>query len=239
MRIRSIVLVTVAAAGLSLMAAAAGPPPLTTEPLTLAPPASAAPAGHWAFASSYGYLWMPDILEAEWSPFDPWWALPGGRWIFAEGLGWGWCCMPPNPSPLGWGYDGWYGGWYGVRGIGETPCDPRRDTAYAIAWMNRHHSNRTHKAQVVAVVAAAPKALEPMRWRGPRVEASVQPEPVQTGRGWERHRRRGGDRTEPASPSGSGGPRTSPRPAPRQLPPAAPPSGGNLRVPPAGAVRHR
>jgi len=70
----------------------------------------------------YGTFWFPGVAEAEWSPFliptgppNFWDAYTWGfvrfrYWFDAERYGWGW---PPNFSPLGWGYDGWYGGWYG------------------------------------------------------------------------------------------------------------------------------
>ncbi len=99
--------------------------PLAAEPLILSPPASAAPTGSWTYVTAYGYMWMPSATtEAEWAPWDPWWAMPYGRWAWASGLGWGWTpLLPPSSmSPLGWGYDSWYGGWYGMADPFGLPC---------------------------------------------------------------------------------------------------------------------
>lgn len=72
----------------------------------------------------YGTYWFQGRPEAEWSPFDLpvspdnyWEAYTWGfvrfrHWFTAQRLGWGWG-MSPFWSPLGWGYDPFYGGWYG------------------------------------------------------------------------------------------------------------------------------
>ena len=121
----TIVLGLVMVVALLPLAGAAQDSPLTMKAFVLRPPASAAPAGSWSFVQPYGYLWIPEaapgIMEAEWAPWDPWWAMPYGRWAWAEGRGWGWTPMFPSwdMSPLGWGYDSWYGGWYGFTPDGN------------------------------------------------------------------------------------------------------------------------
>lgn len=81
---------------------------------------SADMAGSWYHVNPYGYVWKPDVLETEWAPWDlaPWF---DGGWVFVVGLGYVWCpALPPSSvSPLGWGFDSWYGGWYGVLPGGE------------------------------------------------------------------------------------------------------------------------
>lgn len=165
------------------VAAAARANPFAVDAFVLSPPASAAPAGSWRYARPYGYLWVPDsaysMTEAEWAPWDPWWALPYGGWVWADGIGWGWTpAIPPSSmSPLGWGWDGWYGGWYGFLPNG-WPANTLgsygypsvyEDTLRAQAWMNRHpggHPGEHRRPQVVAVVAAPPPGMAlipPMR----------------------------------------------------------------------------
>jgi hypothetical protein len=142
------------------------------EGFVLNPPASAAPAGQWAFAPSCGYLWMPVMADAEWAPWDPWWAMPYGRWAWAEGLGWGWCPVPPwDMSPLGWGYDSWYGGWYGVCGLGSygpTPDDYYSSTLFYLRALRGTGPDEPPKPKVapavlMAVVASPPTALAAIR----------------------------------------------------------------------------
>jgi hypothetical protein len=164
------------------VAAAARANPFEMDAFVLDPPAAAAPAGGWRYAQSYGYLWVPDadssMSEAEWAPWDPWWALPYGRWVWADGIGWGWTpVIPPSSmSPLGWGWDGWYGGWYGflpngwpANTLGSFGTTLYEDTLRAQAWVNRHPHGapaERKRPQVVAVVAAPPPSMAlmpPMR----------------------------------------------------------------------------
>lgn len=117
--------VVVLAAVVLPLTGAAQDKPFAAEALVLSPPATAAPLGEWSYAAPNGYMWIPEAVpgtkEAEWSPWDPWWAMPYGRWAWAEGRGWGWTPMIPSwdMSPLGWGYDSWYGGWYGFTPDGN------------------------------------------------------------------------------------------------------------------------
>ena len=223
MRISSkIVLIMIAATLLLPLASAAQDKPFAAEALVLSPPATAAPSGNWSYAGPNGYLWIPEavpgIKEAEWAPWDPWWAMPYGRWAWAEGYGWGWTPMIPSwdMSPLGWGYDSWYGGWYGFTpdgnpagiGLGVPAYD---DKLVAQAWMNRHYPRGVEepaRVKVVSVVAKPPVTLaliQPMR------EPKDTVEPGHQGRqGYERppgpqHSRNRGDRTEPARSGGNQG----------------------------------
>ena len=71
--------------------------------------------GLWVDAPGFGYSWFPNYLEAEMAPWDL--APYGfGSWFFMPGLGWGWAAAatPATVTPFGWGFDAWYGGWYGM-----------------------------------------------------------------------------------------------------------------------------
>ena len=87
--------------------------------------------GTWNYDSTYGYVWRPTDVAADWSPYtygqwdyNPWgmtwvpyetwgWApYHYGRWAFEAGLGWGWCPMPyfaPAWCSFWWGDAGWFG----------------------------------------------------------------------------------------------------------------------------------
>lgn len=103
---------------------AADPPPAAeSTPAGSPPSAQSAGADASGLLASYGQIFYAGVKEAEWGPY---WMTPLGPpgyldayswgfvryrdWFMAERYGWGW---PPNPSPQGWGYDSWYGGWYG------------------------------------------------------------------------------------------------------------------------------
>jgi hypothetical protein len=217
-----IALIAVFVAALLPLAATARGNPFAAEALVLSPPPSAAPPGHWAYAASYGYMWVPDATlgtcEAEWAPWDPWWVMPYGQWAWADGVGWGWTpAIPPSAmSPLGWGWDGWYGGWYGFLpngwpsntfggwGLaGSTYGDRER----AIAWTNRHGPHKWDGplgVKVVAVVAKPPAsiaAIRPMRDTKHRID-SDQGRPGYEPPAGRRHPRHRQDRTEPARSHG-------------------------------------
>jgi len=216
-----IALIVVLAAVLLPLAGAAQGKPFEAEAFVLSPPATAAPSGNWSYTAPHGYMWIPEavpgIMEAEWAPWDPWWAMPYGRWAWADGCGWGWTPMIPSwdMSPLGWGYDSWYGGWYGFTpdgnpaGIGlGTPA--YNDRLVAQAWMNRHDPKGgalPTRVKVVAVVAKPPVTLNPIR---PMLDPKDRFDPSQGPKGYEarpgrQHSRNRGDRTEPASAGGNHG----------------------------------
>lgn len=223
--------VVVLAAVVLPLTGAAQDKPFAAEALVLSPPATAAPSGKWSYAAPNGYMWIPEavpgIKEAEWAPWDPWWAMPYGRWAWAEGYGWGWTPMIPSwdMSPLGWGYDSWYGGWYGFTpdgnpaGIGFTTgigfggyrWSGYDDTLAAQAWMNRHYPRGVEepaRAKVVAVVAKPPVTLaviRPMRDPKDRVEPGHQGSQGYDRPSGRQHSRNRGDRTEPASVGGNQG----------------------------------
>ncbi len=168
---------------------------IAAEPLVLSPPASAAPSGSWSYVASYGYMWMPSAMtEAEWAPWDPWWAMPYGRWAWASGLGWGWTpLLPPwDMSPLGWGYDSWYGGWYGIPDPFGIPCygwsvvpNPRTGGSWGRLGLGRD-AVRPKRARLVAVVAAPPRSLAltpPMRDPRDRTEPAMRGSGRGDGRG--------------------------------------------------------
>lgn len=90
----------------------------------------------------YGMSWYGTLKEAEWSPFDS----PFGPYNFWDAYTWGFIrfrtwfdcerfggCWPPFWSSLGWGYDPWYGGWYGwlPNGVpaGYSPSPLQRPAA--------------------------------------------------------------------------------------------------------------
>lgn len=96
--------------------------------------------GSWSYSGTYGYVWTPNYVSAEWSPYtdgrwiynswgmtwvpyEPWGWAPChyGRWVFGAGIGWSWCPMPyfaPAWCSFWWGDDGWLGwcplGYYGA-----------------------------------------------------------------------------------------------------------------------------
>ncbi len=87
--------------------------------------------GTWAYDNSYGYVWHPTAVVADWAPYtygqwsyNPWgmtwvpyetwgWApCHYGRWVWGAGYGWGWCPMPyfaPAWCSFWWGDGGWLG----------------------------------------------------------------------------------------------------------------------------------
>lgn len=213
---------------LSLGAAAqdrAKPNPLEPEALVLTPPASAAPAGSWSYLPSRGYVWLPvttpGMTEAEWAPWDPWWIMPYGQWAWADGYGWGWTPMIPyhSMSSLGWGFDSWYGGWYGFTPDGN-PANTiwetgsfQTDKERAQAWVNRHggasRANdpdarpRAH-VKVNTVVAAPPPSLAPPEWRAAHTLDRIQDAQADQGKGFAQNRDRG-DRQHGNRPGKGGG----------------------------------
>ncbi len=186
--------------------------PLEAEAFVLSPPASAAPAGNWSYAPSRGYIWLPvatpGMTEAEWAPWDPWWIMPYGQWAWADGYGWGWTPMIPyhSMSPLGWGFDSWYGGWYGFTPDGN-PSNTiwetgsfQTDKERAQAWVNRHggvsrvndpDARPRAQVKVNTVVAAPPPSLAPPEWKGARMVDRAQDAQADQGKGFAQNRDRG------------------------------------------------
>jgi hypothetical protein len=210
----AIILCTLLAAVGSAAQEEAKPNPLQPEPLVLTPPASAAPQGSWSYIPTRGYLWLPvataGMTEAEWAPWDPWWIMPYGQWAWAEGYGWGWTPMIPyhSMSPLGWGFDSWYGGWYGFTPDGNPsntmaeyiPPGMQSDRERAQAWVNGHGGAykghdpdaRNHaRVKINTVVAAPPPSLAPPSWRGGGTIAKVQDAMADQGKGFAQSRDRG------------------------------------------------
>jgi len=88
--------------------------------------------GDWSYDASYGYVWRPASVAADWAPYtygqwawndwgmtwvpyEPWgWApFHYGRWVYGTGGGWGWCPMPyfaPAWVSFSW-LDGGIFGW--------------------------------------------------------------------------------------------------------------------------------
>jgi hypothetical protein len=81
--------------------------------------------GRWDYASDYGYVWTPTIVEPGWAPYsvgswiwmrgqyvwiarDRWCWAPShyGRWVFTA---WGWSWVPPAVGAVYWGpgFVGW------------------------------------------------------------------------------------------------------------------------------------
>lgn len=93
----------------------------TVPPLATSSKIPAVLHGNWRHTDHFGYVWFPDVANCMWSPWD---SMSFGRWVWVDQAGWGWspmeaewCSMmdgmpPTSVSPLGWGYDSWYGGWY-------------------------------------------------------------------------------------------------------------------------------
>lgn len=105
--------------------------------------------GRWYHVNPYGYVWKPDVLEAEWAPWDlaPWF---DGGWIFVVGLGYVWCpVLPPTSvSPLGWGYDSWYGGWYGFLPNGEFAGASTASYGFTVPYVPPHRPGKPRGAVI-------------------------------------------------------------------------------------------
>lgn len=200
-------------AGLSVLA---GDPP-SIVPIAVNPAYVTASGGTWSYAGAYGYVWRPQMAEAEWSPlmeapFDH------GRWVFIPGWGYAWSpVIPPwSMSPLGWGYDSWYGGWYGF-----TPDGNWAGTITEYAPPYTYVPPRAVRPGVVAAPVGGlvvpwrrPFVLRPLRIepvaivpdplpRGPRrVGPGPDPhrriEPARGGSAEPRHGRRGSQRVTPS-----------------------------------------
>jgi len=98
--------------------------------------------GDWTYDSSYGYVWRPEAVAADWAPYtygqwawnswgmtwvpyESWgWApFHYGRWVYGAGYGWGWCPMAyfaPAWVSFSW-IDGGYFGWCALDYWG-SPC---------------------------------------------------------------------------------------------------------------------
>jgi hypothetical protein len=99
-------------------------------------------SGDWTYDTSYGYVWRPDAVAADWAPYtygqwawnswgmtwvpyEPWGWAPYhyGRWVYGAGYGWGWCPMAyfaPAWVSFSW-IDGGYLGWCALDYWGN-PC---------------------------------------------------------------------------------------------------------------------
>jgi hypothetical protein len=57
--------------------------------------------GNWVNDGSYGYVWMPANVAANWAPYR------NGNWVWEDGFGWTWVAAEP------WGWAPYhYGRWY-------------------------------------------------------------------------------------------------------------------------------
>lgn len=204
-----------ALAGLSVLADA----PPTIAPIAVNPAYVTTSGGCWSYAGAYGYVWRPQMAEAEWSPlmdapFDH------GQWVFIPGWGYAWSpVIPPwSMSPLGWGYDSWYGGWYGFTPDGNwagtiteyappytcVPPGAGRPGAVAapiggmvVPW-RRPFVLRPLRIEPIAIVPdpqpRGPRRLEP---GGPGPDPHRRTEPARGGSTEPRHGRRGAGRVNP------------------------------------------
>jgi|WetSurMetagenome_2_1015567.scaffolds.fasta_scaffold15672_2 hypothetical protein len=225
------------------------PNPLDLEALVLTPPASAAPQGSWSYVASRGYLWVPvtpsGMMEAEWAPWDPWWVMPYGQWAWAEGCGWGWTPMIPyhSMSPLGWGFDSWYGGWYGFTPDGNpsntlwsyrfsTPDKPM-----PIPGGGNHVGNpkaKGHRPEVATLVAAPPPSLAPPTWKAAPGSGSILNE--RSGQDHRYHSRPNKQGAHPSGGQGTGGSHVGPG---RGGPPTSGGNGGGSAAPPSSSGHSR
>lgn len=128
------------------------------------------PVQRWSFCDQYdSTLWFPEgtfmMNEAEWAPWDPWWAFPN-TWYYGDNS-WNWRpLLPPwSMSPLGRGYDSWYGGWYGYSPDGYPLGIPEyvgstlfQDTQYAKGWRFTHRDKKKVEATTQKKAPAVSKA---------------------------------------------------------------------------------
>ncbi len=140
----------IALVALTPVSASAGGRLFPVPSLTLAPPASAAPRGYWTMIPDYGYMWLASsaAMDAEWAPWDPWWAMPYGHWCLIPGYGVAWSGglvgMDPSLWPSSNGYYEW------------------RDKEVAQAWVNRHQHTEAaavSKVKMSVVVASPPPTM--------------------------------------------------------------------------------
>jgi hypothetical protein len=75
--------------------------------------------GRWVPDSSYGNVWVPSNVAADWAPYRD------GRWVWEDGYGWTWLGYEP------WGWAPYhYGRWYHSPAYGWCWYPPRRGFAY-------------------------------------------------------------------------------------------------------------
>jgi hypothetical protein len=219
--------------------------PLELEALVLTPPADAAPVGSWSYVPARGYLWVPaastPTMEAEWAPWDPWWVMPYGRWAWAEGYGWGWTPIIPyhSMSPLGWGFDSWYGGWYGFTPDGNpsntlwsyrfvTPDKPLGSVGGGSGTVRPR--SKGHRVEVATLVAAPPPSLAPPAWKTAPGSGAILNE--KAGQDQRYHSRPNKQGAHPSGGQGKGGSHVGPG---RGGPPTSGGSGGGSAAPPASS----
>ena len=66
-----------------------------------------APHGSWVRHERYRYVWVPDIVEADWAPYT------NGHWVYTDRYGW----MFVSDEPFAWAaYH--YGRWVREPGLG-------------------------------------------------------------------------------------------------------------------------
>ena len=79
------------------------------------------PYGRWEVVGSYGRCWIPNGVEADWSPYsNGYWEQTDAGWYWASDEPWGWATYHYG----GWDYDSQFG-WYWVP-----------QTEWAPAWVS-------------------------------------------------------------------------------------------------------
>jgi hypothetical protein len=70
--------------------------------------------GHWVSDATYGQVWTPTVVAADWSPYRD------GRWVWEDGFGWTWVAAEP------WGWAPYhYGSWFHSPEYGWAWYPPR------------------------------------------------------------------------------------------------------------------
>lgn len=79
--------------------------------------------GRWADDGTYGHVWMPTNVAADWAPYRD------GNWTWEDGYGWTWVAAEP------WGWAPYhYGRWYFSNAYHRWAWYPPAPGRYAPAW---------------------------------------------------------------------------------------------------------
>jgi hypothetical protein len=79
--------------------------------------------GRWADDGTYGHVWMPTNVPADWAPYRD------GNWTWEDGYGWTWVAAEP------WGWAPYhYGRWYFSTAYHHWAWYPPAPGRYAPAW---------------------------------------------------------------------------------------------------------
>ncbi|PKO31832.1 MAG: hypothetical protein CVU34_16735 [Betaproteobacteria bacterium HGW-Betaproteobacteria-7] len=107
--------------------------------------------GSWRADASYGNVWVPDRVAADWAPYSD------GHWAWIDPWGWTWIDYAP------WGFAvSHYGRWANLSGTWAWVPGPLRAQAYyapaLVAFVGGEHFQLTSAAGMVGAIAWFPLA---------------------------------------------------------------------------------